>query len=199
MKICGVTDEAGIARGGRGRGRRDRAQPGAGDAARAEPRRGGRAREVRPHASPRPAAGPRIVAITLDLAAEDLSTIVAAVDPDVVQLSGDEPPGAVRAVGRPAWKSIPVGAGADPASIVARAREYLAAGAERVLLDAAGGVFPGGTGIRIAPTTASAVAREVPVILAGGLGPANVADALLRTAAVGVDVASGVEAAATRR
>ena len=62
------------------------------------------------------------------------------------------------------------------------------------MLDTAGGPFPGGTGRRAAlepwPT---AIARQVPVILAGGLDPANVADALLAIPAVGVDVASGVE------
>ena len=42
---------------------------------------------------------------------------------------------------------------------------------------------------------AAAVAREVPVILAGGLDPATVGDAPCAVPAVGVDVASGVEAA----
>ena len=45
--------------------------------------------------------------------------------------------------------------------------------------DTAGGPFPGGTGRRPAATLAAAVAREVPVVLAGGLDAANVAGALL--------------------
>ena len=40
---------------------------------------------------------------------------------------------------------------------------------------------------------AAAVAREVPVTLAGGLGPANVAEAVLAIPATGVDVASGTD------
>ncbi len=70
---------------------------------------------------------------------------------------------------------------------------YLAAGAERLLLDTAGGPFPGGTGRQVARRIAAAVAREIPVILAGGLDAANVAEAVLEVPAVGVDVASGVE------
>src|SRR5207244_7819664 len=72
-------------------------------------------------------------------------------------------------------------------------REHLAAGATRLLLDTAGGPHPGGTGRRAAPSLAAAVARELPVVLAGGLSPANVASAVRAIPAVGVDVASGVE------
>jgi tryptophan synthase beta chain len=72
-------------------------------------------------------------------------------------------------------------------------RAYLAAGTERLILDTAGGPFPGGTGRQVARQIAAAVAREIPVILAGGLEPGNVAQAVLEVAAVGVDVASGVE------
>src|SRR3990170_3197595 len=72
---------------------------------------------------------------------------------------------------------------------------WLATGrVERLLLDTAGGPHPGGTGRRASEVLAAAVAREVPVTLAGGLSPANVADALRTIPAVGVDVASGVEA-----
>jgi tryptophan synthase beta chain len=86
---------------------------------------------------------------------------------------------------------------ADAGSVAAEAIEagkaYLAAGTERLILDTAGGPFPGGTGRQIARQIAAAVAREIPVILAGGLGASNVAEAVLAVPAVGVDVASGVE------
>ena len=61
------------------------------------------------------------------------------------------------------------------------------------MLDTSGGPFPGGTGRRAAEALAAAIAREVPVTLAGGLDPANVAQALRRIPALGVDVAGGVE------
>jgi tryptophan synthase beta subunit len=81
----------------------------------------------------------------------------------------------------------------EPDGLLERARAHLEAGAERVLLDAAGGPHPGGTGRRVSAAVAAAVAREVPVTMAGGLDPASVADALRAIPAVGVDVASGVE------
>jgi tryptophan synthase beta subunit len=137
--------------------------------------------------------GPLIVAVTADLPAGELARVIDAVDPDAVQLNGDEPPAAIAAVGRPAWKALRVGADARAPEVVDRARTYLAAGATRILLDAGGGPHPGGTGTRIDPGLAAAVAREVPITLAGGLNAANVAEALLSSPAVGVDVASGVE------
>jgi indole-3-glycerol phosphate synthase/phosphoribosylanthranilate isomerase len=79
------------------------------------------------------------------------------------------------------------------ADALVRARAYLAAGAARILLDTAGGPHPGGTGTPADAAVAAAVAREISVILAGGLNPASVGEALLLVPAVGVDVASGVE------
>ncbi|MBF6606597.1 MAG: tryptophan synthase subunit beta [Chloroflexi bacterium] len=150
---------------------------------------------------------PRIVAVTADATAEEIALIVRAVDPDVVQLSGDEPPELVGSVARPTWKALhlPPGVEQGPAApestedaIVARAGLYLAAGrCERILLDTAGGPHPGGTGVRVADRLAAGIARRIPVILAGGLDPASVGGAVLDIAAVGVDVASGVEAPRT--
>ena len=138
-------------------------------------------------------AKPKIVVVTADLDPEVLARVVAAVDPDEVQLSGDEPPSAIAAVGRPVWKALRVRPTDQADDVVATARAYLAAGAGGILLDSAGGPHPGGTGIRIPVELAAAVAREVPITLAGGLNPSNVGPAVLEVAAVGVDSASGTE------
>jgi tryptophan synthase beta subunit len=140
------------------------------------------------------ATPPRIVAITADAGRARIAEIVTALDPDAVQFNGDESAEEVAEAGRPAWKALRVEALADdPADVVTRARTYLSAGVERILLDAAGGAHPGGTGRRVATDLARAVAREVPILLAGGLDPANVAGALRDVPALGVDSASGTE------
>ncbi len=142
---------------------------------------------------------PTIVAITADAAVADLAAIVATVDPDVVQLNGREPVSIVASIGRPVWKVLhlpaepPPDVAAAAARLAGSGRAYLAGGVERLLLDTAGGPHPGGTGQRASVALAAAVAREVPVTLAGGLAPGNVAGALRDIPATGVDVASGVE------
>ncbi len=146
---------------------------------------------------------PTIVAVTSGATAELLAGIAMSVDPDVIQHHGDPTPDQVAASTRPAWAVLalpavaPAAAAAREALVadaVQRAGALVAAGARRIVLDTAGGPHPGGTGTRADPSLAAAVAREVPVILAGGLSPASVAPALLAIPAVGVDVASGVEA-----
>ncbi|MBA3235608.1 MAG: tryptophan synthase subunit beta [Chloroflexi bacterium] len=143
---------------------------------------------------------PLVVAITADATPEALSAIVTAFDPDVVQLNGNETVEATRGIARRTWKVLhlpaetAIGTSEPSASgYVARGHAYLAAGVERLFLDTAGGPHPGGTGTRAAERLAAAIARELPVVLAGGLAPDNVAAALRTIAAVGVDVASGVE------
>ncbi len=136
---------------------------------------------------------PRIVVVTANLPTDELARVVAAVDPDEVQLNGDERPSAIAAVGRPVTKALRVAPGTSPDDVITTARAFLAAGAVGILLDAAGGPHPGGTGIRVDTVLAAAVAREVPITLAGGLNAASVGEAVLAVPCVGVDAASGTE------
>ena len=161
---------------------------------------------------------PRIVAVFADASHAEIEAAITAFDPDAVQLSGDEPVSAIATIRRPVWKVLHLpsagtageaaaaeGVSSGPAYVgpiasvaIEAGLSYLAAGTERLILDTAGGPFPGGTGRQVARQVAAAVAREIPVILAGGLDPSNVAGAVLEVPAIGVDVASGVEVRAGR-
>jgi tryptophan synthase beta subunit len=142
---------------------------------------------------------PRIVAVTVDRTAEDLNDIARELDADALQLNGNEEVELLAKLDRPALKVIhlpPAGETAVPtiAEVVERARAFLGAGAAQIFLDTAGGPHPGGTGRRADPDLVAAVARQVPVVLAGGLDPGSVGAAVRASAAIAVDVASGVEA-----
>jgi tryptophan synthase beta chain len=148
---------------------------------------------------------PRIVAVTVDRSAAELNAIGRAVDADAIQLSGSEPVDLLPQLERPAFKVLHLPAAGGPGAgdpgetdrrageVVERARAYLAAGARLVFVDTAGGVHPGGTGRRADPALVAAIAREVPIVLAGGLDATSVGPALRAAAVIGVDVASGVE------
>jgi tryptophan synthase beta subunit len=133
-------------------------------------------------------ARPDVVLVTADVVPEGLS----AVEPDVIQFHGSARADPTNAGSRRRWGVVHVetgpGGGRDEA-----VRTLLEGGAERVLVDTAGGVHAGGTGVRSDVATVAAIARDVPVMLAGGLTPANVAEALRAIPATAVDVASGVE------
>jgi len=104
----------------------------------------------------------------------------------VIQLHGGEPPGFCRSFQLPVLKALPVG---GPEALDA-AEPY--AGLSGLLLDAP---TPGhgGSGRPCHWPTARALAGRGPVILAGGLHPGNVAEAIAAVHPYGVDVASGVE------
>ncbi len=107
---------------------------------------------------------------------------------DVIQLHGDEAPDGCDFGPRRIVKALRV---KDAASLAGH-REY---SVSALLLDAwVAGVY-GGTGERFNWELAAAVARQRPVILAGGLTPENVAEAVRQVRPYAVDVSSGVEAA----
>ena len=93
----------------------------------------------------------------------------------------------------------------DAAEVVSRQLEHLATlgTIDRVLIDSKVGAATGGTGVSFDWTLARAVFAAAPsslrLIVAGGLGPANVAEAIAEIAPWGVDVASGVESTPGRK
>jgi phosphoribosylanthranilate isomerase len=108
-----------------------------------------------------------------------------------VQLHGDEPPEACTGFGVPVIKALRVRGPED----VARARTYVGAGdVATLLLDGAAPGYGGGGVTFDWSLVARLVDVGVPVLVAGGLTPANVAEAVRATRPYGVDVASGVEA-----
>jgi phosphoribosylanthranilate isomerase len=101
----------------------------------------------------------------------------------VVQLHGDESPQFANAVARPVMKAVSIGK-ADVRLWPARVR---------LLLDVHDPITRGGTGRTIDWTAAAELASEREIVLAGGLKPENVADAVARVRPYGIDVSSGVE------
>jgi phosphoribosylanthranilate isomerase len=117
-----------------------------------------------------------------------------------VQLHGREPPEYCRAVPRPVIRAfhLPAAdehlgdheAGSRAEAILAAVERY---GPCALLLDTGTPDRPGGTGRPGNWAVARLIASRRPVILAGGLNPDNVADAVRRVRPYGVDVSSGVE------
>ena len=108
---------------------------------------------------------------------------------DAVQLSGQESAEDVRSVGMSVFKVVHVRAGEDPVPEVERFAEV----AELVVLDTYKRSAAGGTGETFDWSVATRVAREYPVMLAGGLTPENVAEAIAMVEPRAVDVSSGIE------
>jgi len=107
---------------------------------------------------------------------------------DIVQLHGEEPPEYCAAIRRRVLKALRV----KDSSSLDTIKEYRVAA---ILLDAWSPKARGGTGETFNWDIAAAAATQGRIILAGGLTPENVADAIRQVRPYGVDVSSGVEAA----
>lgn len=114
---------------------------------------------------------------------------------DRVQLSGDETWEYCRQIGRPIIKAMRVSVGNQGQVLkeIEDGMKILDGRKITVLLDTKSTEKYGGTGEVFDWEAARPVARQYPVIIAGGLKPDNVARAIKTTAPWGVDVATGVE------
>jgi phosphoribosylanthranilate isomerase len=129
-----------------------------------------------------------VVALFMDNDAAHVQGVIDAVQPTLLQFHGGEDDAFCRAFGVPYLKAVAMGGDADDAAI---ARHPGAAG---LLLDSHAKGSAGGTGQRF---DWSRIPRgiELPFLLAGGLHPDNVFDAVRMVRPWGVDVSSGIESA----
>lgn len=127
------------------------------------------------------------VALLVDPTAEFVERVIADVGPALLQFHGDEDPDFCGSFGFPYVKAIRVRPDVD---LLQCARAY--GGAKGLLLDAFVDGARGGTGTTF---DWSLIPQEfpLPIILAGGLDPRLVTEAIQRVRPWAVDVSSGVE------
>jgi phosphoribosylanthranilate isomerase len=132
------------------------------------------------------------VGVFVNQPVDEIARIAAASGITTIQLHGDEPPAYAAALGWPVWRAVALGAVAlDPAN--GTFADWRAV--STFLLDAHDPVRRGGTGQRIDWREAADIAARHNVVLAGGLDPDNVEEAIVTVRPIGVDVSSGVEEA----
>ncbi len=139
----------------------------------------------------------KVVALFVDPDDALLAEVVEAVAPDIIQLHGAELPARVAEIaqrfGRPVMKAVTVAGAADVQAALAYAGK-----ADRILFDAKAPMddadaLPGGNGVAFDWQALVGLEGRIDYMLAGGLTPANVGDAIRSTGARAVDVSSGVE------
>jgi phosphoribosylanthranilate isomerase len=126
------------------------------------------------------------VGVFVDQPLHDVNDMARRVGLRAVQLHGSEDSEYVRAMTRPVIKAVAV-VGSQAPDVNAWPSNVT------VLLDVHDPVKKGGTGKTIDWTVAASVASRRNVLLAGGLTPQNVGDAIARVRPYGIDVSSGVE------
>lgn len=147
--------------------------------------------------SARHAGGPLRVGLFVDPTDDELAAVLAEVPLGLLQLHGEETPDRAAAIrarfGVPVMKALGIGAPED-----LDAADAFAPVVDRFLFDARpppGGPLPGGNAQPFEWRLMAGRAIAKPWLLAGGLTPGNVAEAIRIAGAPGVDVSSGVESA----
>jgi indole-3-glycerol phosphate synthase/phosphoribosylanthranilate isomerase len=142
------------------------------------------------------ASRPTLVGVFVNSPLADVKAILDDCGLDLAQLHGDEPPEFLAALDGRAFKGL------RPATLEqaqADARRYARRVAPALLVDACRPGAYGGTGHTGDWALARALAAEYPILLAGGLTPENVAEAVAQVQPWGADVASGVESSPGRK
>jgi phosphoribosylanthranilate isomerase len=130
----------------------------------------------------------RAVGVFRDEDPERVRAIAADVGLDLVQLSGDEDPAAAASIGLPIVRTVRIAGGRLEGPHEGYPAAYF-------LLDTFDPGLPGGTGRAFDWVGASRLPLPRPFLLAGGLLPETVGEAITLLDPDGVDVSSGVESA----
>ncbi len=127
------------------------------------------------------------VGVFVNYSVAEVKNILDTCSLDLAQLHGDETPEMFAQLAPRAFKAFR----GIPADITGYERN----GVPAFLVDAAVKGMYGGSGVTADWSAAAELAKKYPLLLAGGLTPENVADAVGRVNPWGVDVASGIESA----
>lgn len=137
----------------------------------------------------------QLVGLFVNAQLDEIQAILQKVPLDVLQFHGDETPKQCQAIaqtlGRRWYKALQVKDDVNMDELLKQIDAYRQAGASAILLDAYHPDLKGGTGHTFDWTKFPK--SDIPLILAGGLTPENVADAIQLTQPYAVDVSGGVE------
>ena len=133
------------------------------------------------------------VGLFVNASPEEILAVLQNVALDVLQLHGDESPEMCQQIAqltkRRWYKAIQV---KPDLNLINEIQRYQQAGASAILLDAWHPDLKGGTGLQF--DWSQFPKFDIPLILAGGLNPDNIAEAIALTQPFAVDVSGGVEA-----
>jgi phosphoribosylanthranilate isomerase len=138
---------------------------------------------------------PLLVGVFADQEADHVLAIAEAAGLDMVQLSGGENDDYVRRMQLPVLRAVHVGPATRPDDVLEKAPPGIG---QAILLDTASSKAKGGTGEAFDWSIAAECGELVPLMLAGGLSPETVAEAISVARPWAVDVSSGVEVDGTK-
>ena len=132
------------------------------------------------------------VGVVVNPEPDELARIAGETGIDWIQFHGEETPDRCQAATLPWLKAFRVGEGFELDALAPYATDLY-------LLDADQPDLRGGSGRTADWAVAARIARQVRVVLAGGLGPGNILEAVSRVHPYAVDLNSGVESAPGRK
>ena len=141
-------------------------------------------------------AGPKLVGLFQNQTADEVNSVCRDCNLDMAQLCGDEPPDYLSQIDYPIIKVLHVNdeiAANEAICDLDMKLKYILKRGHLALLDKHDKKSPGGTGKTFNWNIAKELSKSHTFLMAGGISPANVQEALATVLPHGVDVSSGVE------